>query len=368
MVDSNNTDDEKTERSVSGSLDRQGLLEKSKAELVELLLDAQTANQNSLEDERQRQLRRLEDAIESITDAFVLYDADGNLVMANSKFKDYYAFNAPLMVPGTPFETLFRNEIKEGLHPGVSVDDDAFIAKRVADFLGGQETSLRSHAGERWMLVTDRLTPSGDIVGLRTDITELKHREAEAIAAEKIARLAQQEAEDARHVAERRARLDALTGLYNRRGFFEHANMLHGQARRYNHPYAVAMIDIDHFKSVNDTWGHKTGDVVLEAVSRVISETLRETDIVGRIGGEEFAVLLPETLMDEGAQLADRVRQTVQNTAIQAPTNTINVTISIGIAALDPASHPLEDIIAHADTALYQAKNAGRNMVERHKG
>jgi len=348
-------------------MDRERLLKRSKAELVQLLLDALIA-QNSLEDDRQRQLRRMEEAIDNLSDAFVLYDADGNLVLANSKFKKYYSFNAHLLVPGTSFETLFRNEVKEGLHPGVTLDDEAFIAQRVADFFEGQVSATRSYTNDRWMLVTDRKTPSGEIVGLRTDITELKEREKDAIRAENVARLARLEAEKAKHAAERQARTDVLTGLNNRLAFFEYAKVIDGQARRYDHPYVFAMIDIDHFKSINDTWGHKAGDTALETVSSVISKTLRETDILGRIGGEEFAVMLPETVIQDGELLAERVRLAIEETAIQTLKGEIKLTVSIGIAELDEPDEPLEKVVANADTALYQAKNGGRNKVECYTG
>ena len=352
MAASDDTNNKKTKSSISEPLDRQALWEKPKAELVDLLLDALAANQAQAETERYRQ--NLAEAIDALDDAFVLYDPDGNLVLANKKFKETYAFNAPFLVPGTSFEDLFRNEIREGIHPGVTLEDHDFIAERVARFLEGRESATRSYSGNRWMLVTDRRTPSGQIVGLRTDITELKHRE--------------EEAELAKKAAEKLARTDALTGLNNRRAFFEQAGAVDAQARRYSHPYVFAMIDIDHFKSINDTWGHKTGDVVLKAVSDAVAGTLRETDILGRIGGEEFAVMLPETVLDEGRLLAERVRSKVEETVVQAMGNAIDVTASIGVAAFTGLDANLDEVLSNADKALYQAKDSGRNAVVCHTG
>ena len=319
-----------------------------------MLLDRQADHQNFAKASPQLRLRQIEEAIDSITDAFVLYDADGNLIFANSKFKKYYSFNAHLLVPGTSFETLFRNEIKEGFHPGKTLEDEDFIAQRVADFFKGQESATRNHSSGRWMLVTDRITPNGNIVGLRTDITELKERE--------------EEAKEAKKIAEQLARTDVLTGLNNRRAFFELADAVDAQAHRYGHPYIVAMIDIDHFKSINDTWGHKIGDVALQTMGRIISESLRETDILGRIGGEEFAVILPETTMENGALLAERVRHAIEKAVVRTPGGDIKLTTSVGLAIKGETSEPLDKIVANADTALYQAKNNGRNRVEQFKG
>ena len=163
---------------------RQELEAKSKAELIDLLLNARSASLDYIEQERHQHRRRLEEALESLDDAFVLYDAEGNLVFANSKFGDLYPFNKPNLIPGVSFERLYRNEVEAGLHPDVSPDDEEFITKRVADFFAGELTAIRQHSSGRWTLVTDRKTPTGEIVGLRTDITNLKNREEEAVRAE----------------------------------------------------------------------------------------------------------------------------------------------------------------------------------------
>lgn len=177
------------------------------------------------------------------------------------------------------------------------------------------------------------------------------------------------ELEAAKNSAEQHARTDALTGLNNRRAFFEYAAIIDAQARRYARSYVIAMIDIDHFKSVNDTFGHAAGDAALIAVGKLILKTLRHSDIVSRIGGEEFAVLMPETSVDEGMALANRLRGTIESAVINTPNGEISVTASIGIAPLEaPQSlqdlqDPLEHILTNADTALYQAKHDGRNTV-----
>lgn len=174
------------------------------------------------------------------------------------------------------------------------------------------------------------------------------------------------ELEDAKQKAEQQARTDVLTGLNNRRAFFEYAEVIDAQSRRYNHTYVIAMIDIDHFKAVNDTWGHDTGDCALKAISHIILDVLRETDIVGRIGGEEFVAILPETTITEGAALAERLRATIEESAVETTQAPITVTISIGVAALGDLNGTLDGVVAHADAAMYQAKNDGRNKVQLH--
>nr|WP_170826955.1 GGDEF domain-containing protein [Magnetovibrio blakemorei] len=174
------------------------------------------------------------------------------------------------------------------------------------------------------------------------------------------------ELQDATKTAEQQARTDVLTGLNNRRAFFEYANAVDAQSRRYNHTYVIAMIDIDHFKLVNDTWGHECGDVTLVNMATSLERALRETDIIGRIGGEEFAIIMPETTLAEAASLAERLRELIEGLVIKTSKGEIKVTASIGIAAFEDPSFTVEKVIGYSDTALYRAKNAGRNRVELH--
>jgi signal transduction histidine kinase len=152
---------------------------------------------NSNITEQKHLQRRLEEAVEVISEAFILYDVEGNLVLANSKFKEFYEPIAHLLEPGTSFETLFRGEIAAGLHPGVDPDDEEFIAQRVTNFFESHGTAERRYSDGSWRLVTERKTPDGEIVGTRTDITELKKREEEATRAEHEAQRARSIAENA---------------------------------------------------------------------------------------------------------------------------------------------------------------------------
>jgi len=160
------------------------------------------------------------------------------------------------------------------------------------------------------------------------------------------------------------AATDVLTGLANRREFIARGVDEIAGARRYNSHVCVLMIDIDHFKKVNDTWGHAVGDDVIRQVSSIIREICRVVDVVGRIGGEEFAVLLSQTDTDGALIVAERMRETVAGRTISlAGGQTLSVSISVGVAAMPREDGDLSHLLARADAALYEAKQLGRNRV-----
>jgi diguanylate cyclase (GGDEF)-like protein len=158
------------------------------------------------------------------------------------------------------------------------------------------------------------------------------------------------------------AMTDPLTGLLNRRAFLQDAEALLQQQIGRDRPIAVLLIDLDHFKSINDRFGHPAGDEILKLFATVIINTLRISDLSGRIGGEEFAALLPCAL-EEGVLAAERVREAFADSGIVVDGGPVDTTVSIGVAG-GPAGTELEVLLAAADTALYQAKRGGRNRVE----
>ena len=158
------------------------------------------------------------------------------------------------------------------------------------------------------------------------------------------------------------ATLDALTNLNNRRQFETRLNQEIATTKRQSNPLCAMMIDIDFFKKVNDTYGHASGDDVLRTVASIIKEELRESDIPSRYGGEEFAVLLPYTHLEEAQSVGERLRKAVENKLIQLENNSLKVTISMGIAQFN-ANETGEQLFERADSALYMAKNNGRNQV-----
>ncbi|MDX1795128.1 MAG: diguanylate cyclase [Hydrogenovibrio sp.] len=156
---------------------------------------------------------------------------------------------------------------------------------------------------------------------------------------------------------------DALTGIYNRRKFLLQLEERFNEFKRYPQSIAMIMFDIDFFKSVNDRFGHKVGDEVLCYLGQTCLTQLREVDHLYRIGGEEFAILLPNTDLDAATGVAERLRQTIADCIIPHQKGELNITISLGISTLLDPDTSIEEVIQRTDDALYKAKDKGRNSV-----
>lgn len=162
---------------------------------------------------------------------------------------------------------------------------------------------------------------------------------------------------------ERLARTDALTGLLNRRSFFDEAGRELRWVQRTSEPAAMILLDLDHFKSVNDTWGHAAGDAVLRSVGDVLRTRRRSTDVVARLGGEEFALVVRGADCSAGSQLADRLRREIAALDVAHDGVAIDLTASFGVTEVRPDDQDPEDSIKRADDAMYEAKRTGRNRV-----
>jgi diguanylate cyclase (GGDEF)-like protein len=222
--------------------------------------------------------------------------------------------------------------------------------------------------------MTRHVHGSPEVLRLSASVRSLLRRIG---AAEADARLVEAQASDTVHAAEDRVRrlgadlhamqvladTDALTSLLNRRAFLPLANDAMSYFMRYRRPICILMIDIDHFKRVNDLYGHAAGDEVIRQVARIVSEAIRTTDKVARFGGEEFVVLLRETDLKGAAIFADRIRQTVANTVFELDGQCLRATISIGLAEAELTDVDVDHTIERADRALYVAKSGGRNCV-----
>lgn len=157
---------------------------------------------------------------------------------------------------------------------------------------------------------------------------------------------------------------DALTGVANRRSFFERAGHEFARTKRHDAPLSIAELDIDFFKLVNDRYGHAVGDEVLKSIGTTCQRLLREVDLFARIGGEEFAVLLPDTNLEGARFQGERLRQAIANNRVSIDHTSVSCTISIGVATLKPSDSCIEDCLLRADIAMYRAKEKGRNRVE----
>ena len=159
------------------------------------------------------------------------------------------------------------------------------------------------------------------------------------------------------------AAIDPLTGVYNRRQFETLARAELARAQRYVRPLSVLIVDVDFFKRVNDTFGHEIGDWVLKMVATTIKSAKRDSDIVARMGGEEFVVMLPETTIEAARGVAERIREMVHVSSLAIGEDKLTLTISIGVAEATVRNSGIESVLREADQALYQAKQNGRNQV-----
>ena len=164
--------------------------------------------------------------------------------------------------------------------------------------------------------------------------------------------------------AQRLSITDGLTGVWNRRHFEMRALEAIQAAVRFGEPFGVVMVDIDHFKQVNDTHGHQTGDAVLVELASRLSSATREVDLVARYGGEEFVLLLPRTALAGAANLAEKVRRAVASAPVRFDEHELSVTVSCGVAVYPGHGASVRELVAASDAALYRAKAGGRNRVE----
>ncbi len=159
------------------------------------------------------------------------------------------------------------------------------------------------------------------------------------------------------------ATTDELTGLWNRRYFIKCLGDELKRMKRHNHPFSLLMVDIDYFKTVNDIFGHNTGDLSLQYLSGLMRNRLREVDLVARLGGEEFGIILPDTDLDSAQAVAENLRKIIAETPFFHDGDTINLTVSIGVTECKPDTASVEELLKLADKALYSAKNEGRNRI-----
>ncbi len=277
--------------------------------------------------------------IEVSLDPLVTISPDGKITDVNEATIQATGMPRSLLI-GSDFSNYFTEPDKA--RAGY---EEVFAKGFVADY----PLSLR-HASGRTIDVLYNASvyrnAKGEIAGVfaaARDITERKKLESEL---------------------ERQAHIDVLTDLNNRRHFMELAEQELARSRRHNAPLSLLMMDLDNFKMVNDTYGHDVGDTVLQQLSEVCRLTFRGIDIVGRLGGEEFAALLPETNLEQAMEVAERLRQAVESSGARAEDGSlIHFTVSVGVTSFEATDHRIGPVLKRADAALYKAKNAGRNRV-----
>jgi diguanylate cyclase (GGDEF)-like protein len=289
------------------------------------------------------QLEVLRGALDNVSEGVVMLDSTLNAQFLNKKMRTFWGVTEEHAAGRPSYESLIRNS-PHANDRGMTADQlDAFYASRVAAVRDGSEPlrDLRTTDGRNIRAHCAVLKHGGRMLTY-CDVTDL-------------VRNAQQ--------MEELATIDSMTGLYNRRHFWTLATAEWSRFQRYYRPLSVLMIDVDHFKAVNDRYGHAVGDEALVAVADACREGKRSPDIVGRLGDEEFVMLLPETDLDQARIVAERVRQRVAASALRANEVRFNVTASVGFAAASVGMPGLEALLHAADSALYQAKAAGRNRI-----
>ena len=302
-----------------------------------------TAQRAALE-ELQSSKEELKSIFDHLPDVFYRTDMRGILTRVSPSCFDLLGYH--------PDEMLDTSLVDYYANP----DDRPKIVKAIMDG-GGQavqvEAALKRKDGAVIWVSTSasmRYGPDGNpvcIEGLSRNISERKRMEDLLVTL---------------------SRTDMLTGAYNRGHFLERAEEVIGMVKRYEHSATVMMADLDHFKSINDRYGHQAGDLILETFARVCQNEIREPDIFGRLGGEEFVLMLPETPIQQALILAERIRKATSAIRIPLENRMISVTVSIGLAQIEDEERPLESALHRADQALYKAKNNGRNQVATSSG
>ncbi len=238
-------------------------------------------------------------------------------------------------LPFIYFILLTARKDKADVISGLNAGADAYLPKPY----DVDELLARIRAGERIVELQEQLAAQRQhAVHLNAELTVLNAR------------------------LERMARTDSLTDLPNRRSLLERLDLHWAESERYNRPLSCIMIDIDHFKRINDTYGHAAGDAVLQAVARNLQSAVRSVDLAARFGGEEFCIVCPETPLAGAANLAERIRMLIEEHRFGAD-EAIPVTASLGVASRRPAYASAEHLVSAADAMLYKAKGAGRNQV-----
>lgn len=277
--------------------------------------------------------------IDVIPDPVYIKKGNNQYVMVNNAFAEYHKLSKDELVsPRLPLK-LGTDRARE-----ISRNEDGMVLDGGEIFK--EEHTVRKATGEEvFRIVCKRNSVYFDgtpvIVGIDHHITQWRLVERE------LNRLAME---------------DALTGISNRRHFQSDAQQALSRARRHQEALSLLMIDIDHFKDINDHWGHQAGDEVLIEMGRRILSSLRNTDLPARWGGEEFVILMPHSGINDALAIGERLRQRMANDPVVVPTGKIHVFISIGVAQWGP-EQSLEELVSRADSALYNAKEQGRNLV-----
>lgn len=287
-------------------------------------------------------LKVLSSALESVEDGVVLLDRDLNTIFLNRRMRNFWNISEEEAAGHPPYISLLTRT-QRALPPGLSPEQArAFPAKRIAEIKAGDHRRDVRTPDDRHIRIHCTTMPNGGRMLTYVDVSDL-------------VRTAKQ--------LEILATTDPLTNLFNRRHFLAVLEAEWSRSRRYQRSLSVLILDIDRFKAVNDQFGHAVGDEALKAVARVCMTGKRKSDVVGRIGGEEFAMLLPETTLSRAKMVGERIRRGVDSISLREGDRLIPLSLSIGVAEAATHMPDVNAFMRAADTALYRAKSEGRNRV-----
>jgi diguanylate cyclase (GGDEF)-like protein len=286
------------------------------------------------------ELKLLRDALENVEDGVLLLDRDLTASFMNRRMRRFWEVSEQ-EAAGHPTYASLVSRAHRASAPNLPANELAkFPAKRIAEVKAGDHVrDLQTPDGRRIRAHCTTMSSGGRMLTY-VDITDLTNKA---------------------NMLERLATTDPLTGLYNRRHFLDSLDAEWSRFQRYYRSVSVLMLDIDHFKSVNDRYGHAVGDEAIRAVAAACIDGKRKSDLVGRLGGEEFAVLLPETSLSRAKTVAERIRKRVMAIRLSAHEVQFGITVSIGVAEANVGMSAIDALMSAADNALYQAKADGRN-------
>lgn len=302
-----------------------------------------------MKDEMLALATRIGDFLEVTQDGYGIFSADDILIGCNQALVDVMAVEYDKMV-GHSFNQIFRTAFVNQQGPNIETDDieqwlEAAQFKRRGKEYRVFEIDL---VDGRWFLISEQTLPSGELFLQAKNITTQKV--VEQALCEHI------------HTMTNLALTDELTQIANRRSFIVNVKSETNLFKRNKQAFTFCLIDIDYFKKVNDEFGHQVGDTVLRQLCKLVKKTLREYDHFGRIGGEEFGILFPDTKVAEAGEIVNRLRQKIMTTPFNNPHTPVTITLSIGLVE-SWMGCTFELLYSQSDKALYEAKKAGRNQV-----
>lgn len=304
-------------------------------------LSGHTVTVGSVRDETQYRAAQteLKNILEQLPDVFYRVDMQGNITMISASCLDTIGYRQEEML-GTAMSSYYRTP-----------EDRQKVVQAITDG-GGKatlvEAELKHRDGSIIWISTNAYVRFGQdgqpshIEGMARNITERKRME------ELLVTL---------------SRTDGMTGAYSRSYFMDRAKEAINVVKRYQRPTSIMIADLDHFKSINDRYGHHAGDLALKAFTDVCRQQMRKSDILGRLGGEEFGMLLPETTIEDALNLAERIRMATAALEIMLDEGIFGLTVSIGLVEITTDNVSLDTVMRRADQAMYQGKEKGRNQV-----